>query len=121
MVLASHNGVRFDTPMLLSECWRNNIPIDTAGRWWFIDTLDIVRAAGSGMAGGCAKLQCLLHSMRGTGDALTTHRALDDCYALRAVVQHVADLRGVTAWYLARQFVVPMDVESAAAHLSVLM
>ena len=110
-----------DIPIMLSECWRNHIPLGCAMQWRCVDTLDIVRAVGLGTVGGCGKLQCLRRHMQATDSVLTAHRALDDCYALRAVVQSVAELQCMTRWALVRKFSVSMDVAATSANLAVLI
>ena len=89
-------------------------------QWRFIKTLDIVRVVGLGTVGGCGKLQCLMRHMHATDIVLTAHRALDDCYALRSVVECAAQMHGVTLWDLVREFTVSMDVAAACTNLSVL-
>ena len=77
--------------------------------------------AGLGAVGGRGELQCLRHHMQATDSVLTAHRALDDCYALRAVVQYVAELQGMTLWALVRKFAVTMDATATSANLAVLI
>ena len=121
VVLAAHNGFRFDIPILISECWRNCIPLGFATEWFFVDTLDIVKAVGLGTIGGCGKLQCLTRRMRIDTTMLAAHRALDDCYALRSVVECAAQMHGVTLWNLVREFTVSMDMAATCTNLSVLL
>ena len=88
--------------------------------WLFVGALDIVKAVGLGSLGGCGKLQCLTRRMRIDTTMLAAHRALDDCYALRSVVECAAELHGVTVWDLVREFTVSMDVAATCTNLSVL-
>ena len=121
VVLAAHNGIRFDIPILISECWRNGIPLGFAADWLFVDTLDIVKAVGLGTLGGCGKLQCLMRHLRIEHTMLAAHSALDDCYALRSAVECAAELHGLTLWNLVRKFTVSIDVAATCTNLSVLL
>ena len=118
LVLAAHNGLRFDFAMLLCECSRHNMSWAPLQRWLFVDTLAVLQAVGD--AGVCMKLQCLA---RGAGniDGLRAHRALDDCYALRAVIKQVAAGLGLDLWSLLRNFAVALDSDTSAAQVSVLL
>ena len=78
--------------------------------WFFVDTISLVQ-------GGCAKLQCLV---RGHCVGLQAHRALDDCIALRAVVQGIAESYGARVLYLLRDMVVSLDAAASAAQVSTL-
>ena len=69
------------------------------------------------MLGGCAKLQCLA---RGRCAELQAHRALDDCIALRAVLQHLADLLGISVLDLLRPFAMKFDASASFAQMSVM-
>ena len=53
LLLAAHNGVRFDFPLLLFELLRHNLPCESFERWLFVDTLDVVRMSKK----GCLKLR----------------------------------------------------------------
>jgi hypothetical protein len=75
LLLCGHNLLKFDAPFFLSECLRNNLPVASFERWFYVDTLAIFRAVPD-MAGGCMKLQCLRHNAPGHG-GLSAHRALD--------------------------------------------
>ena len=76
LVLVAHNGLKFDFPFLLSECFRNGLSLAEIASWRFVDTLDVVRAIDQELYGSCQKLQCLLHcaDIR----ELNAHRALDN-------------------------------------------
>ena len=69
------------------------------------------------MLGGCAKLQCLV---RGHCAELQAHRALDDCIALRAVLQHLADLLGIPVLDALRPFAMKLDLDASLAQMSVM-
>ena len=55
-----HNGIKFDFPFLLSECYRARLPLDFFTKLKYVDTLSIVRAIDGQLYGGCMKLQCML-------------------------------------------------------------
>ena len=82
--------------------------------WLFVDTLALVQAVGVSNLGGCAKLQCLV---RGHCVGLQAHRALDDCIALRAVVQGVAESYGMGVIDLLRPLAVRLDLAASAAQV----
>ena len=110
-------GIRFDFAMLLFELVRHGMSWGPLERWLFVDTLSLVQAVGLSNLGGCAKLQCLV---RGHCAGLQAHRALDDCIALRAVVQGVAETYGLDALDLLRPLVVRLDGEASLAQVSTL-
>ena len=85
--------------------------------WLFVDTISLVQAVGLSNLGGCAKLQCLV---RGYCVGLQAHRALDDCIALRAVVQGVAESYGVRLLDFLRDMVVRLDASASAAQVATL-
>ena len=105
--------------MLLSECWRNDLPITTMSNLTFADTLHIFRAIDADF-GGCVKLQCLHRHLHGRGSD-QAHRALDDCRVLRRSLLTAAEQLGTTPWDLIRSFVVALDVEATVVELSVLL
>ena len=84
--------------------------------WLFVDTLSIVQSVVADL-GGCAKLQCLV---RGYCTELQAHRALDDCIALRAVLQQIADRLGIPILDLLRPFAVKLDVHASVEQMSVM-
>ena len=119
VILVAHNGYKFDFPFLLSECQRNCLDwAKVVADWKLVDTLDVVKSIDAEVYGGCQKLQCLLQKTDCCN--LQAHRALDDCRALQAVVQHLAEYHGVSAWRLLRRFLFSVDVLSTHAHLTVL-
>ena len=118
--LAAHNGFRFDYPMLLAECLRNNIPWYPMMRWRYVDTLVLTRALDAEVYGGCLKLQCLVRRCASHTD-LRAHRALDDCFFLRDVVVNLSDLLDTNIIDLLRPFVVSMDWQATGASLAVLI
>ena len=116
LVLAAHNGFRFDFAILLCECCRHGVSWAPLQRWLFVDTLSVFQAAGP----SCVKLQCLARDA-GNVDGLRAHRALDDCFALRAVTCQVAAQFGLDSWGLLRGFAVALDWEASLAHVSLLL
>jgi hypothetical protein len=64
VLLAGHNGRAFDFPMLLCNCLRLGVAAEHLGRYAYVDTLDVYKAAASeaSLAGSCLKLQCLLRA-----------------------------------------------------------
>ncbi len=117
VILAAHNGFRFDFAMLLFECARHGCSGAPLEEWLFVDSLAIVQTVVAKL-GGCAKLQCLVRGHCREG--LQAHRALDDCIALRAVLQHVADSLGITLLDVLRPFIRKLDVNASLAQMSVL-
>ena len=117
VLLAAHNGHRFDFAVLLFELLRHGMCWGPLEQWLFVDTLAVVQAVGVSTLGGCAKLQCLV---RGHCQGLQAHRALDDCIALRAVVQGVAESYGIRTLDLLTPLVVRLDIAASAAQVSTL-
>ena len=117
VVMAAHNGVRFDFAMLLFETLRHGMSWTPLQNLLFVDTMSLVQAVGLSNIGGCAKLQCLV---RGHCVGLQAHRALDDCIALRAVVQGIAASYGVRVLDLLRDMVVSLDAPASAAQVATL-
>ncbi len=114
VVIVAHNGVGFDFPFLCSECYRNDILLESLCRWRFVDSLEVVRAIDD--VGGCVKLQCLLRHLA-REEELRAHRALDDCFALRAVLSSLARWLGVSPWALLRPFVLEFDSSATLTNL----
>ena len=80
IVVVAHNGIKFDFPFLLSECYRARMSLDFFAKLKYVDTLSIVRAIDGHLYGGCMKLQFMLLHLgeRGEGTSLRAHRALDE-------------------------------------------
>ncbi len=117
LLLAGHNTIRFDFPLLLCECLRHRISCDCFRQWLFVDTLHVVQAL---TGHGCMKLQCLVKEL-GSSEDLRAHRALDDCIALRHVGTAFAeglskDLPALLKWFAAE-----LDLGTSLSQLSVLM
>ena len=111
--------MKFDFPFLCSECIRNDIDIGCMADWFFADTLEVFRAMDAETYGGCAKLQCILRNCGPTAD-LHAHRALDDCRALKAVLESVAASLGVSPRVLILPFMVGLDNATTTAHIGML-
>ena len=114
--LVAHNGCSFDFPFLLSEVVRAGIGPAAMSSWIYVDTLDVLRATDR--AGECKKLQCALRVCCGPPTTLRAHRALDDCFALEAVVRHLSASFGIKPWALLRPFAFRLDEALALAQMS---
>ena len=115
VILAGHNAVKFDFAMILFECLRHGCNWEPSFEdWLFVDTLSVVQSVAARL-GGCAKLQCLV---RGHCAELQAHRALDDCIALRAVLQHIADMLGIPMLDVLRPFAMKLDVKASIAQIT---
>ena len=110
-LLVGHNAMKFDFPMLVSECLRHNCNLFELAEFYYCDTLPILRAVGAHIADGCARLQCMARCCNSAGGE-RAHRALEDTVALRAVVHHCADTIGLTPAALLCPFVCSFDVNS---------
>ncbi len=86
LLVLVHNGFRFDFALLLFECQRHSLSWSPLERWLFVDTLEVLRGFGVEDLGGCLQLQCLAR-VAGGAEGLRAHRALDDCVALRGVME----------------------------------
>ena len=119
VILVAHNGIRFDFPMLLSECYRCNMSLDAMSKWKYADTLAVARVLDPILFGGCMKLQCMLHIS--AAHDLRAHRALDDAIALQSVTTHLSDALGVSILRLLEFVVVQLDAPASLAQLSVVI
>jgi DNA polymerase III epsilon subunit-like protein len=116
LLLAAHNGVRFDFPLLLCEVLRHGLSGAPFESWLFVDTLAVLQAV---QRHGCMKLQCLSQNlMAETGRA---HRALDDCASLRQVMVAAALILDTPLPALMKRFGQELDMPSSVAQLSFLM
>ena len=113
VVLAAHNGMRFDGPVLVHECIRHGLPICHMGRFKWLDTLEVAKAHGSSL---CVKLPCLVRDA--AVDPGSAHRALDDAVALHAVMLRVAERRSVPLPRLLKPFVMDFDVTSSLVDIA---
>ena len=109
----------FDFAMLLFECQRHSVPWSPMERWLFVDTLDVLRALGAEGFGGCYKLQCMSRTAC-SANGLRAHRALDDCVALRGVMECLAARLGIGLLEMLRPFAVRLDAVGSLAQVSVL-
>ena len=116
VALAAHNGSRFDFPLLLCELLRHRLPVSSFETWLFVDTMHVCRCIEGC---GCLKLQCL--ALAASADAGHAHRALDDCLALKQVLQVYAQRLGQPVRDLLCSFATECDVNSSLAHLASLM
>ena len=116
VVLAGHNSFRFDMPVILFECNRHGCSLSTLAQWHYVDTIHVAQAAGVQHFGGCLKLQCLVNGR--CTEHLNAHRALDDCIALRCVLEGIAVYWGVALRDLIHPLAVRLDVEASSAQLA---
>ena len=121
IVVVAHNGIKFDFPFLLSECFRCNLALGFFAKLKYVDSLSIVRAMDARVYGGCMKLQCMLlhlHECGGGGASLRAHRALDDAIVLKDVVGNLAYRLGVPTHALLSNFSCELDLRASVAQLS---
>jgi len=116
IVLAAHNGFRFDFPLLLCELRRNGLSTTIWEQWYFVDTLQLFRSLNEY---GCIKLQCTAKDMM--IDSGHAHRALDDCIVLWRITNIFAERIGISMKELLSRFSVELDLASSTAQLSMLM
>ena len=113
VLLAGHNGLKFDFPMLVSECLRHDCNVFQLVEFYYCDTLPLARAFATHIGDACARLQCLARCCCcGTG---RQHRALEDTVVLRSVVQHCADYSGVSVQKLLGRFARRFDAQATLA------
>ena len=120
LLVAAHNGHRFDFAVLLFECHRHRLPMTPFRRWFFVDTLHVLASAKVELGGACLKLQCLANTAIDTGE-LCAHRALDDTIALRQVVHNAASRLGCSVIDLLRPFSVQWDEQASTAQVAALI
>ena len=120
LLVAAHNGHRFDFAVLLFECHRHRLPMTPFRRWFFVDTLHVLASAKVELGGACLKLQCLANTAIDTGE-LRAHRALDDTIALRQVVHSAASRLGCSVIDLLRPFSVQWDEQASTAQVAALI
>ncbi len=113
VVLAAHNGMKFDGPVLVHEYIRHGLPICHLGRFKWLDTLQVAKAYGTSP---CLKLQCLVRDA--AADPGSAHRALDDAVALHAVMLRMAERRSVPLAHLLKPFVVDFDVATSLVDIA---
>ena len=114
----AHNGLRFDFPILVTECLRHNCNLDILAKWFFVDSLEVVRYCGKHLNDGCARLQCLA---RYCGCCVFhAHRALDDTIVCRDVVRHIAWHLSVTPIRLLKYFAKEFDLHTTCTNRNML-
>ena len=121
IVVVAHNGIKFDFPFLLSECYRCHMSLGFFAKLKYVDTLSIVRAIDGRVYGGCMKLQCMLLHLGEHGEGakgLRAHRALDDAIVLKDVVGNIAHRAGVSMHCLLSAFSNELDLAASVAQLS---
>ena len=94
--------------MLVSAALRHGCNVHQFADFKFVDSLEVVRACGLGVADGCAKLQCLGRCC--DAGCSRARRALDDTLVLRSVVCHIAERLGISEAALLKLFVHDFDV-----------
>jgi len=119
VLLAAHNGLRFDFGMLVSQCLRCNISAGSLEKWIYVDTADVLKALDFN-TGACLKLQCQRVSS-GVCVEARAHRALDDCIALSAVMQRSAERLGQRTCDLLVRFALRFDLRATTAELASLV
>ena len=116
ILLAAHNGRKFDFPFMASEALRCGIPLWRFETWAYVDTMVLGAAAASTVGTGCAKLQCLGQVCKTSDNR--AHRALDDTLLLRDVVSSFAARCGSSAEQLLAPQAFSIDAEQTLLNLS---
>ncbi len=118
VALAAHNGYKFDFAVIAHECWRHGVDLSALSKWLFVDTLDIMQMITQTDV-SCRKLQCVARKAvpHARYDA---HRALGDCWTLRAVLEHLSGAEGISMHELARLCGTCFDIEASRAHLLIM-
>ena len=111
ILIAAHNGLKFDFALLLFECYRHNLDMSFFEQWLFVDTMSIMSITKD-ITGPCLKLQCLA-SNACDQEELQAHRARDDCVALWRVMQYVAARLGMDLERLLFTFATRIDLNAS--------
>ena len=111
VLLCAHNALKFDLPMLVSECLRHGCNVFELAEFYFCDTLHVARACGAKIADGCARLQCMARCCS-CGGGSRAHRALEDTVALRDVMGHCAATLGISTKSLLTPFARRFDADA---------
>ena len=114
IVLAAHNGVRYDGPVIVRECVRHGLNIARLGEFKWLDTLHVAQAC---KFAPCLKLQCLVNNIAAE-QQLRAHRALDDVLALDVVLRNGAEQWSMQLAQMVQPFVLGFDVISTLVDLS---
>ena len=97
--------------MILFECQRHGCKWESSFLdWLFVDTLSIVQSVVADLGG---------YALR-AGIVRSYNRALDYRIALRAVLQHLADMLGIPLLDVLRPFAMKLDVHASLAQMSVM-
>ena len=120
VLLAAHNGLRFDFCMLLFELVRNGLDTAHLAEWFFLDTLVVVNSMPTSFHAGCTKLQCLVRRSFSSLQ-MRAHRALDDCVVLKIVMEDAAALFGVSLSDFFRRFALQLDTATATVYMNCLV
>ena len=115
IVIAAHNGIKFDFAVLLFECHRHNVDMSFFEQWLFVDTMSIMSITKD-VTGSCLKLQCLASNACDKKE-LQAHRARDDCVALWRVMQYVAARLGMDLKRLLSIFTTRIDLNASLAQV----
>ena len=116
ILLAAHNGEKFDFPFMINEALRCGVPLWHFEKWTYVDTLALTSAAAPALEIGCKKLQCLGNRCRTANNR--AHRALDDSVLLRDVVSEMGDHFGTSAEDLLVPHAFRIDAERTLLNLS---
>ena len=116
ILLAAHNGRKFDFPFMASEALRCDIPLWRFESWTYVDTMVLGGAVASYVGTGCAKLQCLGQTCKTAENR--AHRALDDTLLLRDVVSTFAARCGTSAESLLAPHAFGIDADQTLLNLS---
>ena len=116
ILLAAHNGRKFDFPFMASEALRCGIPLWRFECWTFVDTMVLGTAAASTVGTGCAKLQCLGQVCKTSDNR--ARRTLDDTLLLRNAVSTFAARLGTSAESLLAPHSFNIDAEQKLLNLS---
>ena len=114
IVLAAHNGVRYDGPVIVHECARHGLSISRLSEFKWLDTLHVARACA---VAPCLRLQCLVKGLAAEHQ-LCAHRALDDVLALEAMMRNGAELLSTPLAQMVQPFVLDFDAIRTLVDLS---
>ena len=116
ILLAAHNGIKFDFALLFIECYRHRLDMSVFEKWIFVDTMHVMSAVKD-VVWPCCKLQCLaVHAC--DAEELRAHRARDDCVALLRVMSCVAVRLGIRLHRLLHAFGVQVNFISSISQIS---
>ena len=116
ILLAAHNGRKFDFPFMTSETLRCGISLWRFETWTYVDTMALGTKAATILGTRCVKLRRLGRTSKTAENR--THRALDDTLLLRDVVSTFAARCGVSAESLLAPHAFDIDAEHTLLNLS---